>query len=94
MSTSRNLETPAGFSPADIYFVLFRHKWKIISLAVLGLVVASVFFTVKQPLFQSDAELFIRYVSDNRAVNPADNNSRVTSLIDMGQNVMNSETRI
>ena len=94
MSTSRNLEAPSGFTPADIYFVLFRHKWRIIWLTGLGLVVAAVFFFTRQPLYQSDAELFIRYVSDNRALNPADNNSRVTSLIDMGQNVMNSETRI
>jgi uncharacterized protein involved in exopolysaccharide biosynthesis/Mrp family chromosome partitioning ATPase len=94
MSTSRNLETPSGFTPADIYFVLFRHKWKILSLTIIGLAAAAVFYFTKQPLYQSDAELFIRYVSDNRALNPSDNNSRVTSLIDMGQNVMNSETAI
>jgi uncharacterized protein involved in exopolysaccharide biosynthesis/Mrp family chromosome partitioning ATPase len=94
MSTSRNPEPSAGFTPADLYFIVFRHKWKIIILTVLGLVAAGFYYSTKQPLYQSDAELFIRYISDNRAINPADNNSRVTSLIDMGQNVMNSETHI
>ena len=94
MSTSRNLDAPSGFTPADIYFVLFRHKWKILLLTLAGLAAAAVYYFTCQPPYQSDAELFIRYVSDNRAVNPSDNNARVTSLIDMGQNVMNSESRI
>lgn len=91
---SRNPDPPAGFAPADVYFVLFRHKWKIVSLAVIGIVAAAVFYFIRQPLYQSDAELFIRYISDNRSVNPSDNNSRVTSLIDVGQNVMSSEMAI
>jgi uncharacterized protein involved in exopolysaccharide biosynthesis/Mrp family chromosome partitioning ATPase len=97
MSMSRNLETPAaGLTPADVYFVVFRHKWKIIILTALGLAAAGVYYFTEQPLYQSDAELFIRYVSDNRAVNPSDNNnnSQVTSMIDMGQTVMNSEMDI
>jgi uncharacterized protein involved in exopolysaccharide biosynthesis/Mrp family chromosome partitioning ATPase len=93
MSTSRTPEPPAGISPGDIYFVIFRHKWTILFLTLLGLVAAGIYYFAKQPLYQSDAELLIRYVSDNRAVNPSDNNSRVTSLIE-GQNVMNSEMAI
>jgi len=94
MSMSRNTETSTGFTPADIYFVVFRHKWKILGTASLGLVAAAVFYFAQQPLYQSDAEIFIRYVSDSHPVNPSDNNSRVTSLIDMGQNVLNSEMHI
>jgi len=74
--------------------VIFRHKWRILILTGLGLVAAAVFYFTQQPLYQSDAELFIRYVSDNRALNPSDNNSRVTSTIDLGQNVMYSEMEI
>jgi polysaccharide biosynthesis transport protein len=94
MSMSRNLETPSGFTPGDIYFVIFRHKWKIIIMALLGALAAAIFFFTQQPLFQSEAEIFIRYVSDSHPLNPSDNNSRVTSLIDLGQNVMNSEMAI
>jgi len=94
MSMSKNIETPAGISPADIYFVVFRHKWKIIILTLAGMVGAAVFYFTRQPLYQSEAELFIRYVTDARALNPSENNSRVTSLIDLNQNVMNSEMAI
>jgi polysaccharide biosynthesis transport protein len=91
MSMSKNIETPAGISPADIYFVVFRHKWKIIILTLAGMAAAAAYYFTRQPLYQSEAELFIRYVTDARALNPSENNSRVTSLIDLNQNVMNSE---
>lgn len=94
MSASRNLEASPGISPADIYFVIFRHKWKIIILTLLGLLAAMVFYFVKQPLYQSDAELFIRYISDSRAQNPTDKDSQVTSMTDLGQNVISSEMAI
>jgi succinoglycan biosynthesis transport protein ExoP len=94
MSTNQNPETPAGISPADIYFVLFRHKWKILILTILGLVAATVFFFTNQPLYQSESEIFIKYVSDSHALNPSENGSQETKLIDMDQNVMNSEMAI
>jgi uncharacterized protein involved in exopolysaccharide biosynthesis/Mrp family chromosome partitioning ATPase len=93
MSTSRDLEPSAGISPADIYFVIFRHKWKILILTALGLAAATVFYFVKQPLYQSDAQLFIRYISDSRAQN-TDKNSQVTSMTDLGENVISSEMAI
>src|ERR1019366_210863 len=96
MSMNRNIEppAPAGITPGDIYFVVFRHKWKIVILTSLGLVAAAVFYFTRQPLYQSEAEIFIRYVTDSHAFNPSDNNSRVTSLIDLNQNVINSEMAI
>src|SRR5580704_14478849 len=94
MNTSQNPETPAGISPADIYFVVFRHKWKIILLTLLGLAAAVVFYFTQQPLYQSEAKIFIRYVSDSRELNPSENGSQVTSLIDLIQNIVNSEIQI
>jgi len=97
MNTGRNLETPpAGFTPADLYFVVFRHKWIILVLTVLGVAAASAFYLTRQPVFQSDAVLFIRYVTDNRPLNPSENNSRMTSLIDNQNslNVLNLEMQI
>ncbi|HEX9045462.1 MAG TPA: Wzz/FepE/Etk N-terminal domain-containing protein, partial [Verrucomicrobiae bacterium] len=91
---SRHVEAPSGFSLGDIYFVVFRHKWKIFMLTLLGLAAAGTYFFLDQPLFQSQAKIFIRYISDSHALNPSDNNTRVTSLIDMNQNVVNSEMEI
>src|ERR1017187_7603678 len=96
MSMNRNIEppAPAGITPGDIYFVVFRHKWKIIILTLLGLAAATVFYFTRQPLYQSEAKIFIRYITDSHALNPSDSNSRVTSLIDLNQDVMNSEMAI
>ena len=93
---NRNIEppAPAGITPGDIYFVVFRHKWKIIILTLLGLAAATYFYFTRQPLYQSEAEIFIKYVTDSHALNPSDSNSHVTSLIDLNQNVINSEMAI
>ena len=95
MSTHRNFEPPApGITPADVYFVVFRHKWKIIVLTLLGLVAATVFYFTNQPLYQSEAKIYIRYISDSHALNPSDNGSQQTKLIDMEENVINDEIEI
>src|ERR1035438_3412222 len=94
MSTSRNLETPAGITPADIYFVVFRHKWKILVLTLLGVAAAAFFYFTHQPLYQSQAKIDILYVTQVHAGNPADRSSSMTSLLDLSQNAMNSEMEI
>jgi len=94
MNNSRHAESPVGISPADIYFVIFRHKWKILILSLLGFAAAAAYYYTKQPPYQSEAALLIRYVADTRNVNPSENSSRVTSLIDLADSVMNSEMEI
>jgi len=92
---SRNIEAPpAGISPGDIYFVVFRHKWRIIILTLIGLAAATYFYFTQQPQYQSVAKIFIRYVTDSRTLNPSENNSKVTSVIDLNENVINSEMEI
>ena len=94
MNNSRHTEPSPSLTLGDIYFVVFRHKWKILALAAAGLAAAGIYFFLKQPPYQSEAELLIRYVQDSRSVNPTENNSRVTSLMDLGASVMNSEMHI
>src|SRR5665213_1351973 len=94
MNTNRNIEPPAGISPADIYFVVFRHKWKIIILTLLGLAAAAFFYFTRPPLYQSEAKLYIRYVSDNHAMNLPGKGSQETSTLDLGRSVLDSEMEI
>ncbi|MGH7952849.1 MAG: GumC family protein, partial [Limisphaerales bacterium] len=87
-------ESP-GLTLGDIYFILFRHKRKIILLSLLGIAAAAAYYTFNPPPFQSEAKLFIRYVLDNRSFNPtANNNTRVMSPDEMGQSIINSEIQI
>ena len=49
----------------DIYYVLFRHKWKIILLALAGIAAAAAFHSRNPPPYESQAELFIQYVPES-----------------------------
>src|SRR5882757_1715911 len=94
MNNGRNMEQPSSFSMADIYFVVFRHKWKIAILTAVGLMAGAFYYFTKSPPFQSEAELLIRYVSDSRSERPTETGTRVTSVVDLGQSVIKDEMRI
>src|ERR1700744_3524337 len=96
MNTGRPLP-PApmpGISMADIYFVVFRHKWKIVILTLLGVLAATGYYFLRPPPFQSQADLLVRYISDKRQASPVDGGSRVTSVVDLGESVMGDEVSI
>src|ERR1700739_3807208 len=85
----------AGFGLVDVYFVLFRHRCKIIILTFLVLLVAGYYSRAKQPPYQSNAALLIRYVSDTHPLNPVANDSQVTSMLDQqGLSVIKAELEI
>jgi len=94
MSTSRNIEAPAGISPADIYFVLFRHKWKIILLALAGILAAVALYFHNQPPYQSQAELLIQYVSQAKSMSVAGSDQNVIVPGSSGEDIINSEILI
>jgi uncharacterized protein involved in exopolysaccharide biosynthesis len=79
-----------AITPGDIYFILFRHKWKIILLLLASIGAAAAYWWYYPPPFQSEAKLYIRYVLDNRSVNSDSPNDRMTSPDAMGQSIMNS----
>src|SRR3954466_8021685 len=81
-------------SIGDIYYVLFRHKWKIIICSFLGLVAGAAAYKLLPPPYQSEAKLFIRYVMESRTPGPASNDARVTSTDPRGETVLTSELEI
>src|SRR5215469_16789241 len=85
---------PPAFTPGDIYFILFRHKWKIILLSLAGIAGAMAYWWYCPPPFQSEAKLFIRYVLDSHSVNANPKNAQMTSPDEMGQSIINSEMEI
>ena len=64
MNNSRPIESVSSMTVGDIYYVLFRHKWAIIVLALAGLAAAAVYRHYEAPLFESEAELLIKYVPE------------------------------
>lgn len=87
--------SPPSFRLGDIYYVLFRHKWKIIICALLGLGIAAAFYKLNPPPYQSDAKLFIRFViSDRQSGEPGENDTITMSPDARGATVLNSELQI
>lgn len=81
-----NQATPAphgqgglNLTPSDIYFILFRHKTKIVLFAILGITVGAFIYKTWPKEYQSNAQLLVRYVTEKRDVVDTDQNTRVTS---------------
>lgn len=77
MNNSQKSQPSPGISLGDIYYVLFRHKWKIIVLSLLGFTASGVLYHLKAPPFQSSANLLIQYVSQARSLTVGDGSSIV-----------------
>jgi succinoglycan biosynthesis transport protein ExoP len=65
----RPMPIKKGLDIGDIYYTLFRHKWKILICGLLGLAVGGYIFYNAPKEYRSEARLFIRYITEDR--NPA-----------------------
>ncbi|HEY4301498.1 MAG TPA: hypothetical protein VGM73_11530 [Candidatus Didemnitutus sp.] len=85
----------AGFSLGlgDIYYVLFRHKWKILICSIAGFAAAVWVFKSKPAPYQSEAKLFIKYVVETKAVGVPNDTANTYSL-DRSDTLMGSEMEI
>jgi uncharacterized protein involved in exopolysaccharide biosynthesis/Mrp family chromosome partitioning ATPase len=88
----QDAQSSAGISLGEVYFILFRQKWKIITLSVAGILGAAILlFIVKPPQYQSEAMLSIRYVVEGKSLNPPGDESNARPL-DMGsEGILNNE---
>jgi uncharacterized protein involved in exopolysaccharide biosynthesis/Mrp family chromosome partitioning ATPase len=77
----------------DIYYVVFRHKWKIILLSLAGILAATAFYVRNPPPYQSQAELLIQYVPEARSLTLPGSDQQVI-VPDSGAGIINSEIQI
>jgi succinoglycan biosynthesis transport protein ExoP len=94
MNHSRHAQPSGGIDLGDIYYVLFRHKWKIILLSVAGFMAAAAYYILKPPPYQSQAELLIQYVSQARSLPLTGSDSRVIVPDSGGAGVISAEIQI
>ncbi len=77
-----NEKHPAPASPSinvgDIYHVVFRHKWKILTIWVLGLIATIIIWRSWPVIYQSEAQILVRYVVDNTTTSPVGGGSTRT----------------
>ncbi len=85
-----------GLGPTDIYYVLFRHKGKILACALAGIAAAAFLFFTRQPVYKSEATLLIPYVREreNRPMDPAATEARTRPTDPGGLGIINSELAI
>lgn len=86
---------PSGLSMGDIYYTLFRHKWKIILCSLAGILGAAAVFQFSSPPYQSEAKLFVRYVvTDSSSPDPTGQGPNMKSPDIRGETIMAAEREI
>ncbi len=81
-------------SLGDIYFTLFRHKWKILFFSVAGFFAAGLLLLQNPPLYESKTKLDILYVVQDRSLNPAGGAANAVSPTDRGSGIIHTEMEI
>jgi uncharacterized protein involved in exopolysaccharide biosynthesis/Mrp family chromosome partitioning ATPase len=95
MSAKTVIPHTPGLTLADIYHILFRHKWKILILSAAGIIAALVLPRIGHKVYESEAKLLIEYVLESRApARPDSGDSRVTVSDGQTGNIINTEIEI
>ena len=81
-------------SLGDIYFTLFRHKWKILLFSALGFLAVLALLIFKPPLYESKTKLDILYVVEGKSFNPSGENANTVSLNERGYGIIQTELEI
>jgi len=88
------LPRAAGMTADDIYYVIFRHKWRILICTAAGLLAAAGFYLFDPPQYQSEALLFIRYVMENSAPGLPGDDAKAISPDQRGETIIATEAEI
>jgi succinoglycan biosynthesis transport protein ExoP len=94
MSSKSSDAQTGGMSLGDIYFTLFRHKWKILLLSASGILAALALLLFRPPLYESKTKLDILYVVENKSFNPPGNGGNTVSLNERGSSIIQTEMEI
>lgn len=79
MNKSKSAQNGSGalnLSPTDILLILFRHKKKIVFFWLLGAIVGIGIYKLWPVRYQSNAQILVRYVAENRQVVDEDGGTR------------------
>jgi uncharacterized protein involved in exopolysaccharide biosynthesis/Mrp family chromosome partitioning ATPase len=75
----------------DIYHVLFKHKWLILSFFGLGVLAAAAIMIIKPAQYESDAELYVQYVMGVRATPTGNGDDAIKQTDPNGFNIALTE---
>lgn len=83
-----------GLTLADIYYILFRHKKLVLWFPIGGVLLAAAIYFLTPTMYQSEAELLVRYILESKSINPMGSDSQIKSPDSRGDNIINSELEI
>ncbi|NJN05438.1 MAG: hypothetical protein HC814_02200, partial [Rhodobacteraceae bacterium] len=91
----RMADAPApGMNLGDLYYVFFRHKWKIILTFVASVAAAAAFYFLKPATYVSEAKILIRYILETKAPMRASDNAQIKSLDSRADGIISAEVEI
>lgn len=72
MKPQEKANAASGFNVHDLLYILFKHKWKIIMLSMVGFGVAGAmaYRIMQEPSYESVAKLMVRYVVERATIDP------------------------
>lgn len=72
MKPQNSQAAPRGFNVHDALYIIFKHKWKILLLSLIGFSISGVmaYRILKTPSYVSVAKLMVRYVVERATIDP------------------------
>jgi len=84
----------SGISPADIYYILFRQKWKLLGFFALALAGAIGTYFLRPPVYQSEAELLVKYVLERKPESMTGPGNQLSSVEGRKDGILSVEEEI
>ncbi len=94
LNNNSHHEPALGFSLADIYFILFRHKKAIVVMTLLGLLAGTAYYFSQEPPFHTDAKLLIKYITETHDDTANNKNTQLKEAGDANTGVLMAEAQI
>ncbi|MFQ6036728.1 MAG: GumC family protein, partial [Sedimentisphaerales bacterium] len=87
-------ERPHERSLRDLYYVVFRHKWKMILFFLVIVVIATVYTIRAAKIYRSEAKLFVRVGRESVALDPTATTGPIITIGKTHETEINTELEI
>lgn len=95
MNEKQRAAPPPGMNLQDVLYIVFRHKWLILTISFLGCAMAVLLPRLWRIPYESEAKLYIRYVLETRAPSQSsEGDARIKAPDSRGEGIINTELEI
>src|SRR4030042_6257648 len=78
----------------DVYYILFRHKWKIILFFLFAVITATFYTLISPDIYQSQTKILVRVGRESVTLDPTATTGPVISLGQQRENEIKSDLEI